>query len=129
MQQVLQSGRHLLALINDVLDLSKVEAGHLDLSREEISVRYLSDLVRAAILPLAEKKNISLTSSTSEDLPKVFVDKLRLKQVLYNLLSNAIKFTNSGGAVRLEAKRASDAIEIKSPVAAMMGCFDGCGTK
>ncbi|MEO7113983.1 MAG: ATP-binding protein [Polyangiaceae bacterium] len=111
-KQVLQSGRHLLMLINDVLDLSKVEVGRLDLSREEISVRELGELVRESILPLAEKKGVSLTSSISESLPKVFVDKLRLKQVLYNLLSNGIKFTDGGGAVRLEAKVVGDVLEI-----------------
>jgi PAS domain S-box-containing protein len=111
-KQVLQSGRHLLMLINDVLDLSKVEAGRLDLAREEISVRELGDVMRDSVLPLAEKKKIVLTSSIAEDLPKLVVDKLRLKQVLYNLLSNAIKFTGSGGTVRLEAKAVADAIEI-----------------
>jgi PAS domain S-box-containing protein len=111
-KQVLQSGRHLLMLINDVLDLSKVEAGRLDLAREEVSVRELGESVRDSILPLAEKKEVSLTSSIAADLPKLFVDKLRLKQVLINLLSNAIKFTGAEGAVRLEANAVGDVIEI-----------------
>lgn len=111
-QQVLRSGHHLLRLINDVLDLSKVEAGRLDLAREELSIRDLGERVRASVLPIAEKKGVSLTNGISGVMPKVFADELRMKQVLYNLLSNAIKFTDSGGSVRLEASAHDDTIDI-----------------
>ncbi|MGH7284320.1 MAG: hybrid sensor histidine kinase/response regulator, partial [Polyangiaceae bacterium] len=101
---VLQGGRHLLMLINDILDLSKVESGHLTLSKEETSVQAIGDTVLTSVVPLAEKKGLSISSSFAPDLPAVSVDPLRFRQVLYNLLSNAIKFTPRGGSVRLEVK-------------------------
>ena len=95
------AGQHLLGLINDVLDLAKVEAGRLELNMEEIDPALaVSDAV-AELRPLALQKGLTLSSDV--ELPMISADRSRLRQILYNLLSNAIKYTPSGGSVRVEA--------------------------
>lgn len=98
-----ESGRHLLALINDILDLSKIEAGKMQL---DISLVTLEDICQASlrfIKQTALKKRIRVSSTFEANAPeKVPVDGLRLKQILVNLLSNAVKFTPEGGAIGLE---------------------------
>jgi PAS domain S-box-containing protein len=100
---VLVSGRHLLQLVNDILDISKVEAGRMDLAYELTPIGGIVDVVRGVIQALAAKKGINFEVSVPDDLPPVQVDPGRIKQVLYNLISNAIKFTPRGGFVRLSA--------------------------
>jgi PAS domain S-box-containing protein len=100
---VLVSGRHLLQLVNDVLDISKVEAGRMDLAYELTPIGSIVDVVRSVIQAVATKKGIDLEVSVPSDLPPVSIDPGRIKQVLYNLISNAIKFTPRGGLVRLSA--------------------------
>jgi PAS domain S-box-containing protein len=100
---VLVSGRHLLQLVNDVLDISKVEAGRMDLAYELTPIGSIVDVVRGVISPVAAKKGINLEVSVPAQLPDVSIDPGRIKQVLYNLISNAIKFTPRGGLVRLGA--------------------------
>jgi signal transduction histidine kinase len=96
---ILQSGRHLLQLINDILDLTKVEAGRVELLRTTFSpARALAD-VRAIVKTLAHKKNIRLEFQVAPDLPSLFAEEPKFKQIMYNLLSNAIKFTPDGGTV------------------------------
>ncbi|RNI14418.1 response regulator [Methanohalophilus sp. RSK] len=98
---VLKSGKHLLELINSILDISKVEAGKMDLQYEMF---YFDDVfreVKTIISPLASKKSINLQIEPAENIPKIKADKGKIKQVLYNLLSNAIKFTPEGGNVRI----------------------------
>ena len=101
---VLVSGRHLLQLVNDVLDISKVEAGRMDLVCEQTPIGSIVDVVRSVIAAVAAKKGIELEVEVPDDLPEVFIDPGRIKQVLYNLISNAIKFTPRGGVVRLSAR-------------------------
>ena len=104
LQDVLQSSRHLLSLINDILDLSKVEAGKMDLETSEIP---LEGLLRDSLNMVKEealKHRIALTPSFQEIPLAIRADERKLKQVLYNLLSNAIKFTPDGGAVLLTAR-------------------------
>jgi PAS domain S-box-containing protein len=97
MTTVFQSANVLLELINDILDLSKIEAGKLDLQVEEVNLRELSNQVVEILNYQALKKNINLRANLSSSLPKlVFGDILRLRQILFNLLSNAIKFTEEG---------------------------------
>jgi len=103
-QSVLTSGRHLLSLINDVLDLSKVEAGRMDLRCEWTSVSIIVDALQGTLAPLAAKQGISLEMSVATNLPDVYADPIRIRQVLYNLLSNAIKFTPAGGRVSLSVE-------------------------
>lgn len=97
MATVFQSANALLELINDILDLSKIEAGKLDLSIEEVNLYDLSHQVVEILNYQALKKNLDLKINLSLNLPKcVFGDILRLRQILFNLLSNAIKFTEEG---------------------------------
>lgn len=98
--EILKAGNHLLELINEVLDLSKIEAGHIDLSLEPVDVLTLIDECVALIRPLADKRNISVTHACPSG-PMVRADRTRLKQVLLNLMSNAVKYNREGGSVRI----------------------------
>ncbi len=96
---IASSGRHLLSVINDILDLSRVEAGRMEFHPEDIDLKALAEEVHAAVRPLAAEKRLRLELDASADLPVVRHDPRRLRQVLLNLLSNAVKFTPEGGAV------------------------------
>lgn len=98
------SGQHLLQLINDVLDLSKIEAGKTELLCEFFSLAREIGEVVGLMRVLAEKKEIILRSSVDPALDEVCLDPQKLRQVLYNLLSNAVKFTDPGGLVEIEAR-------------------------
>ena len=100
---ILNSGRHLLQLINDILDLAKVEAGRVELMRNTFSVATALSEVQTIVKTLANKKHISLEFEAAPDLPSLFADEAKFKQVMYNLLSNAIKFTPDGGNVFVTA--------------------------
>jgi two-component system cell cycle sensor histidine kinase PleC len=97
------AGKHLLALINDILDLSKAEAGKFDMVDEEIITADLLDECLRLMRRRAEEAGLKLQHRFAPGLPNLVVDRLRLKQVLLNLLSNAIKFTPAGGTVTLTA--------------------------
>ncbi len=107
-----QSGRHLLSLVNDLLDLSKIEAGHIELSPEAFEVTTSLRAVAAGIRPLAEKKDLVLVTDVGPGVTTVYADEGRFKQVLYNLLSNAVKFTPEGGRVETTVRRLEDAVEL-----------------
>jgi PAS domain S-box-containing protein len=98
---VMQGGRHLLALINDILDLSKVEAGRMQLTCDWVSPDKLVEDVRQMVKPLADKQGVHLILRVSEGMPPVYADPIRVKQILYNLLSNGIKFNHRHGKVEL----------------------------
>ena len=100
---MVSSGRHLLTLMNDILDLSRIEAGRIDLRRELVAVADVLDAARETVRPLALKRGIHLESDVPDSLPKIELDPVRITQVLYNLLSNGIKFTPKGGTVQLRA--------------------------
>jgi CheY-like chemotaxis protein/nitrogen-specific signal transduction histidine kinase len=100
---VLVSGRNLLALVNDILDLSKIEAGRLNLSWEWTGFSTLLDNMHTVIQPLADKQGVTLELDLPADAPEMYLDPMRIKQVIYNLVSNAIKFTRRGGKVRFQA--------------------------
>ncbi|OYW31308.1 MAG: PAS domain-containing sensor histidine kinase [Chthoniobacter sp. 12-60-6] len=102
---ILNSGQHLLQLINDVLDLAKVEAGKMELVREVFRLQAAVDEVRAVAKPIAEKKHIRVSAKIAPDMECVTLDQQKFKQMLYNLLSNAIKFTDDGGVVDIVAAR------------------------
>jgi signal transduction histidine kinase len=99
---VLTSGRHLLQLVNDILDLSKIEAGKMDHAPRWTPLGAIVGGVQSVLRPLADKGGIALHINLGADVPEVFVDAVRIKQVLYNLLSNGIKFTPAGGSVSLD---------------------------
>lgn len=101
---ILESSKHLLALINDILDLSKVESGKMELTLSDIDLRGLITGSLIIIKKRAEQQEITIRSAFDERLPKVIRgDELRIKQILFNLLSNAVKFTPSGGSVTVSA--------------------------
>jgi PAS domain S-box-containing protein len=101
---ILKSGRHLLELINDVLDLAKVEAGKLEFRPEPIDLQFVIDEVLSVVRPIGEGKSIRLGASVAPDLRQgVSLDPARLKQILYNFVSNALKFTPAGGSVAVRA--------------------------
>jgi signal transduction histidine kinase len=101
---IVVSGRHLLDLVNDVLDLSKVEAGKMELHWEDFSVRLTVGEVVAQLGTLAFKKELSVTAMYEPDLDIISADRGRFRQVLYNLISNAIKFTPPGGQVQVNCR-------------------------
>ena len=96
LKKVEGAGRHLLGLINDILDLSKVEAGRMDIFLEDVDVVPLLDEVRALIVPMAEKNGNALELRLADDLGTIRTDRTKLKQSLLNILSNASKFTENG---------------------------------
>jgi PAS domain S-box-containing protein len=100
---ILNSGRHLLQLINDVLDLAKVESGKMELYPENFTLAQAIDEVCAVAKPMAQKKHIQINVSVASDLGRVMLDQQKFKQVLYNLVSNGIKFTDDGGKVEISA--------------------------
>src|SRR5579884_2118699 len=98
------SGEQLLALINDILDLAKIEAGKMQVRLEEFRIHDVCEGLLNMFRPLAEKKNVDLRSQIEPDIPAVRQDMVKLQQILSNLLSNAIKFTPEGGRVVLKAE-------------------------
>ncbi len=102
-----QGARHLLALINDILDLAKIDAGQVELRMETLSATDRIEEVLAAIRPLIRDKKLSLRADVFPGL-EIVADQTHLKQILYNLLSNAVKFTPQGGEIILEAHREGD---------------------
>ncbi|TMG64472.1 MAG: response regulator [Chloroflexi bacterium] len=111
LSQILTSGRHLLGLINDILDLSKVEAGQMELRLQTLSVADSVDQVVKTVEPLVAKKSITLTSTVA-GAGDMLADAGKVKQMLLNLVSNAIKFTPEGGSVTIGAVRIKETIEI-----------------
>jgi PAS domain S-box-containing protein len=111
-EYVLSSGRHLLSLVNDVLDLSKVEAGRMELSRDWTELDVVVDAARGSVEPLAQKRGVLLSVAVPAGLPQLYIDATRVKQVLYNLLSNAIKFTERGGSVALAVEEQPNQVEV-----------------
>jgi PAS domain S-box-containing protein len=110
LNDVLTSGRHLLQLLNDILDLAKVEAGRMELMIEEFSLKQTIDEVASVVHPLMKKKRLAFEVRVSPDIDTVRLDMQKLKQVLYNLLSNAAKFTPDGGSVAVRAVPADAAM-------------------
>ena len=109
---VLNSGRHLLQLINDVLDLSKIEAGKMELLCEVVALPALIAQVCASLAPIADAKHIQLTHDVAPALCDLWLDKKKLTQVLYNLLSNALKFTPERGTVTVTGRPNEEGFQI-----------------
>lgn len=105
---VQKSGRDLLLLINDVLDLAKIESGKLELQQADFRLTEVVDKQVDAMIPMAERKNIDLTCSVDLDMPVLRQDPGKLQQILNNLLSNALKFTPEGGRVRVRGMLRDD---------------------
>lgn len=104
---IFESGQHLLSLINDVLDLSKIEAGRMELEPELTDVQLLLQNCLSIIKEKAASQRIKLITDLSDELGNAWLDARKVKQIVYNLLSNAVKFTEEGGQVTLRAHMAS----------------------
>ena len=105
------AAEHLLALINDILDLAKIEAGKMPLHLEEVSLRDVILEVTQQIEPMVRKKQLDFSIDVAIDCPPIYTDRTKVKQVLLNLLSNAVKFTNRG-QVSVEARCATGGVRI-----------------
>jgi two-component system, NarL family, sensor histidine kinase BarA len=112
-QNILSSGKNLLELINDLLDLAKIEAGRMEVRSEPLSLNDLFEGLTSIIKPLAEKRGVTVQPSVAVDVPILSTDAPKLQQVLYNFLSNAIKFSPPAGTIELRAERdGADAVRI-----------------
>jgi signal transduction histidine kinase len=109
---VVNSGRHLLKLVSEILDLSKVEAGKMSLQRELVAPAPIIEAAVATLLPLAQRRGVALKTSLAPELEQLEADPLRFKQILYNLLSNSIKFTPTGGSILLAADLVDDHLQL-----------------
>ena len=108
-----KSGKNLLELINDILDLSKIESGKMEISLEEF---YIEDVVnddRAMVTPLATEKEINISFIKNEEIPLIRSDRNKIKQILLNLLSNAVKFTPTGGSITIDATGRDGRVELR----------------
>lgn len=112
LKMVKGSSRHLLNLINDVLDISKIEAGELEISYEAFSLQQVIAQVLESLRPLAEEKGLSLSSQIAPEVDTLISDERRIRQVLINLVNNAIKFTEKGG-VALSCRKRHSRIEME----------------
>src|SRR5256885_14136248 len=111
-QDIASSGRHLLDLVNEILDLSKVEAGRMELEPGEFD---LADTIRGTLSFVRERAArhaIELTDEAPDDLGSVVADERKVRQVLLNLLSNAVKFTPDGGTIAVRAWRAPSEVQV-----------------
>jgi signal transduction histidine kinase/DNA-binding response OmpR family regulator len=111
LEQIHSSGKHLLGLINDILDLSKIEAGQMELRLQMVSVAGVVGEVASSVEPLAAQKQIHLEFEAAS-AGQILADESKLKQMILNLISNAIKFTADGGTVTIKAARVADRLQI-----------------
>jgi signal transduction histidine kinase len=109
-RDILESGRHLLSIINDVLDISKVEAGKLQLHEDDVELPLVAASVLRLMRERADAGGVTLTAELADGLPIVRADERLLKQILSNLLSNAVKFTPKGGSATVQVRAEGDAI-------------------
>ena len=107
-QNIIESGRNLLNMINDLLELAKAEAGKIEMRIEKTSIQELCRGLSAFFSPLAQEKMIKIRLAIDEDIPLVQTDSGKVQQILYNLLSNAVKFTPQRGKVEIAAKMLDD---------------------
>jgi len=108
LNDILESGEHLLSLINDILDISRIESGVIELDLTEFSLR---ELLRSSMMLFREKAirhNLTMEVDIQDGIDTIVADQRRLKQVIVNLLSNAVKFTPDGGSVRVSARKTQD---------------------
>jgi signal transduction histidine kinase len=117
--EILRAGKHLLDLVNDVLDLSKIESGRMVIDASEVDVAALVHDSMAVLREAARTKRVSLHAEVESALPPLAGDWRRLRQVLYNLVSNAVKFTAEGGTVKVSARR----VERAAVAAHLAGAF------
>ena len=107
-----KSGKHLLNLINDILDISKVEAGKLELDYKDFDLAAKFNIIRNLLSPIASRKNIKIEIEVDNKLKSIRADEKRFVQIMYNLVDNAIKFSYEKGLVKIEARNKGNLVEI-----------------
>ena len=107
-QEILAAGKHLLVLINDILDLAKIESGKFDVDIEEVEINEILDECLSIVTIQANKNNIEMINLIGEENYKISANAVRLKQVLLNLLSNAVKYNLPGGMIALLSRQVDD---------------------
>ena len=112
LKMVQSSGQHLLAIINDIIDISRIEAGRIEPHPELFELRQQIDETIAAIKPMADEKNLTLVAEVAPEVGHIHSDPRRVSQILLNLVGNAIKFTDRGG-VRVECRHSGGRVEIR----------------
>ncbi|TMC28279.1 MAG: HAMP domain-containing histidine kinase, partial [Chloroflexi bacterium] len=112
LNDVLASGQHLLTLINDILDLSKIEAGRMELEVSTFSLAAAVENGLTIVRERAARHGIALQAVLPKDLPKIEADERKVKQILYNLLSNAAKFTPDGGRVEVRVRQENEHVQV-----------------
>jgi len=109
---VLSSGKHLLLLINQILDMAKVESGKMTLSLSSFAMPTLLNEISMLVADLVNKNQLHMLLEIDTNLPNIEADELKVKEIIYNLLSNAIKFTHEGGEIGMSAKQVDSDIQI-----------------
>ena len=109
---VLISGQHLLLLINQILDMAKVEAGKMKLKLSILPMKSLLNEISLLVADMAGKKKLQILLDIAADLPDIEADELKVKEIIYNLLSNAVKFTPEGAKIGMRAKKVDSGIEV-----------------
>lgn len=109
---ILRSGKHLLGLINDILDISKIESGNMKYQPETINLQETIDEIITLIYPIARRKSIELQLNIEHEKLEIYADRIKMKQIMYNLLSNAIKFTPESGTVMVNSKIIDDNLHL-----------------
>ncbi len=113
MKNIHESGKHLQQLINDILDLSKIEAGKMELHVEAYPVSYFTESLQRVMQAAIQDKNVNLVFDVAQDVDQVVVDQTRFKQILVNLVSNAVKYSNLNGTVTVGIRRFVNEIEVE----------------
>ena len=126
LKRVATNARHLLQLINDVLDISKIEAGKVELEIKELDLRWLIDSVITTFETITKQKGLTITVKIDEGFPLIYGDEDRIKQILINLLSNAVKFTHQGG-ITISAKLSERGIKPGEPPIFTEVCVEDTG--
>jgi signal transduction histidine kinase len=103
-----KGGDHLLEMVNDILDLSRIEAGKIKIEKQPINLKDLLSETSLVILPQAKKKGITIEMNLAPELGMIDADDVRINQVMYNLLSNAVKFTGTGKRIGIDAYTEED---------------------
>jgi two-component system CheB/CheR fusion protein len=109
---VLTSGKHLLLLINQILDMAKVESGKMNLFLSILPMKSLLNEISLLQADIVSKKKLQMALEIAENLPDIEADELKVKEIIYNLLSNGVKFTPEGGKIGMSAKKMGSEIEI-----------------
>jgi len=121
LNDIYTSAGHLLQLINDVLDIAKIEAGKIELTIASFSITEAIEEVIKILKPIADKKPVTISLSLSRNLNIISLDKNKFKQILYNLISNAIKFNHTEGTVSVETEvSGTDAFIMKVRIAELV---------